>query len=276
GDAATLTGFTTSGLKNSDDVTAVTLTSAGTAATAGVGGYAITASSAQGNGLSNYTVSYVGGTLAVTARPIVVTAHSLSRLVGAEDPALTYSVGGRGLVNGDTLLGSLVTAAADAPAGTYAITQGTLAASSNYSLTYNPATLTVTPAVTVEVQPPAPNAGGGGAEPAARTEALEQILPSVVLPRNRVVATASQVAPLSQSREPAMSASSTDSSAAGGVAGSTAATGVSGLAAGSPTTQDATGATAACTGGAASSSACTNAPHPENTRVGRFLHFSMR
>ena len=44
-----LTAFSTSGLQNSDSVTGVTLTSSGTAATATVGSYAITASAATGH-----------------------------------------------------------------------------------------------------------------------------------------------------------------------------------------------------------------------------------
>ncbi len=50
------------------------------------------------------------------------------------NPALTYQVGGSGLVNGDTLSGALATSAtAASDAGVYGITQGTLAASSNYA-----------------------------------------------------------------------------------------------------------------------------------------------
>ena len=66
GDLASLT-FSASGLFNGDSVSAVTLASAGAAATAGAGTYAITASNALGSGLSNYVIAYVGGTLTVTA-----------------------------------------------------------------------------------------------------------------------------------------------------------------------------------------------------------------
>src|SRR3546814_12584173 len=51
------------------------------------------------------------------------------------------------LVNGDALSGDLATnATAASNIGAYAITQGSLAASSNYALTYRGANLTVTPA----------------------------------------------------------------------------------------------------------------------------------
>ncbi|WP_163893075.1 MBG domain-containing protein, partial [Proteus mirabilis] len=67
------------------------------------------------------------------------------------NPALTYSVGGMGLVNGDMLAGALATAATSlSGVGGYAITSGSLA-HANYSITgFSGANLTVTPrAVTI-------------------------------------------------------------------------------------------------------------------------------
>ena len=63
------TAFTTSGLVNSDSVASVSLSSTGAAATATVAGspYAIIASGAVGSGLGNYTISYVNGSLTVSA-----------------------------------------------------------------------------------------------------------------------------------------------------------------------------------------------------------------
>ena len=64
---------------------------------------------------------------------------------GSAVPALTYNE--TGLVNGDTLSGLLATTAtATSNVGSYAITQGTLAASANYALSYVGANLTVTAA----------------------------------------------------------------------------------------------------------------------------------
>jgi hypothetical protein len=55
-------------------------------------------------------------------------------------------VGGQGLVNGDTLSGALATSATiTSNVGAYAITQGSLAPSNNYVLTYVGATLTIVP-----------------------------------------------------------------------------------------------------------------------------------
>ena len=68
-----------------------------------------------------------------------------AELYGAANPTLTYNE--TGLVNGDTLTGALATTATTASnVGAYGITQGTLAASSNYTLSYTGANLTVTAA----------------------------------------------------------------------------------------------------------------------------------
>ena len=76
-----------------------------------------------------------------------MTADAKSRAYGDANPALTYQVGGSGLVNGDTLSGALATSATtSSDAGVYGITQGTLAASSNYAFAFVGANLTVTPA----------------------------------------------------------------------------------------------------------------------------------
>ena len=67
------------------------------------------------------------------------------RVYGAANPTLTYNE--TGLVNGDTLTGALATTATTTSnVGAYGITQGTLAASSNYTLSYTGANLTVTAA----------------------------------------------------------------------------------------------------------------------------------
>src|SRR5439155_10184896 len=95
--------------------------------------------------------SYAGANLTVTPRAITVTADAISRAYGDANPALTYQVGGSGLVNGDTLSGTLATSATTSSnVGTYGIARGTLAASTNYALNYASANLTVTPrAITV-------------------------------------------------------------------------------------------------------------------------------
>ncbi|HVV93009.1 MAG TPA: MBG domain-containing protein [Hyphomicrobiales bacterium] len=129
------------GLVNGDTLSGGLATTATT--TSNVGNYAITQGTLSAS--ANYAVTYDAGTLAVTARPITITADGQSRTYGNANPALTFAVGGDGLVNGDALSGSLATTAtATSNVGNYAITQGTLAASANYALTYDAGTLAVT------------------------------------------------------------------------------------------------------------------------------------
>ncbi|PIT80853.1 MBG domain-containing protein [Limnohabitans sp. JirII-31] len=100
---------------------------------------------------TNYDMSYAKGTLTVNARPITVTANSLSRVYGDSNPSLTYTTEAagtsRGLVAGDSLglSGSLVTdATASSSKGSYDIAQGSLSSSNtNYDMSYAKATLTV-------------------------------------------------------------------------------------------------------------------------------------
>ena len=74
---ATLTlgtsAFTTDGLVNGDTVTDVTLASDGAAATAIVGSYDVTPSTAIGSGLTNYAITYTNGTLTIGTRTLTIT-----------------------------------------------------------------------------------------------------------------------------------------------------------------------------------------------------------
>ena len=95
--------------------------------------------------LPNYALSYVGANLTVTAAALTVTANAQTRVYGAAVPTLTYNE--TGLVNGDTLTGRSPPRRPRRPtSAAYAITQGTLAASTNYALSYIGANLTVTAA----------------------------------------------------------------------------------------------------------------------------------
>ena len=145
GDAnPTLSYAVTSGNLVNGDTLAGALATAATA-TSGVGGYAITQGSLAATG--NYALTFNSGTLSVTARPITVTADNLGRIYGSANPSLSYAVTSGNLVNGDTLAGALTTAAtATSGVGGYAITQGSLAATGNYALTFNSGTLSITPA----------------------------------------------------------------------------------------------------------------------------------
>jgi Ca2+-binding RTX toxin-like protein len=111
-----------------------------------VGDYTITA--AQGTlSAANYTFTFKGGTLHVTPAQLVVTADAQTKVYGGADPALTYAVSGLQL--GDSaaaVLGGAPSRAAGENVGGYLIGQGSLAANSNYAITFSGNTLTITPA----------------------------------------------------------------------------------------------------------------------------------
>jgi hypothetical protein len=124
-----------------------------------VGTYAITASGAVD---PNYTISYVAGTLTVTPAPLTVTADNQFRVYPSGPfPTLTATI--TGFANGDTAATSVTgspvlstTATFASPIGFYpiSISQGTLAASANYTFAgFNGGTLTVGPAAPVITSP---------------------------------------------------------------------------------------------------------------------------
>ena len=148
GDANPTFAYTAYGLHTGDTSAILAGLSLSTTATttSNVGSYAITAG---GSVISTagqaYRLIQTPAALTVTPRAITVTADAKSRAYGDANPALTWQVGGSGLVNGDTLSGALATSATTASnVGVYGITQGTLAASSNYTLSsFTGANLTV-------------------------------------------------------------------------------------------------------------------------------------
>ncbi len=132
------------GLQNGDNISAAYGTVAGT--NSPVGGYPITVTLADPeHKLANYAVTTNHGTLTVNPAALVVTADPQTRFYGSADPVWTYRITGGGLVNGDSLSGGLSRVAGE-NVGTYRIEQGTLAAGTNYALTYVGANLTITPA----------------------------------------------------------------------------------------------------------------------------------
>jgi len=121
-----------------------TATTTATAASP-AGSYPITAS---GGTSSNYTFSYVNGTLSVGKALLIITANNATMPYGGTFPALSISYSG--FVNGDDA-SSLTTqpslsllAAATSPAGTYTITPSG-AVDPNYTIIYVNGTFTITP-----------------------------------------------------------------------------------------------------------------------------------
>jgi prepilin-type N-terminal cleavage/methylation domain-containing protein len=145
------TEFTATGLVNGDTVTGVTLTSDGAAATATVSGspYSIVPSAAVGTGLSNYTISYISGSLTVNPKALTVTANSSSKAYGQTVTFTGTEFTTAGLVNGDTVTSVTLTssgAAAGAVVGSYSIIPSAAVGTglSNYTISYINGNLTVT------------------------------------------------------------------------------------------------------------------------------------
>lgn len=143
GSGVTYTGFVNG---ETDTVLSGSLSYGGAAQGAvNTGTYGLTVSGLQGG---NYTIAYQPGVLTVSPRSILVTADSLSRLPGMPNPALTYTIAGDGLAQGDSLMGALGTSASlNSPVGSYAIEVGTLFAGANYVMRFVPGVLVVNPAV---------------------------------------------------------------------------------------------------------------------------------
>lgn len=90
-------------------------------------------------------------TIAVAAQSITVTADAKTKVYGAADPGLTYTLSGGTLAGSDQLTGALARAPGEG-VGTYGITQGSLTAGTNYIINYvgsNLAITAATPVVTV-------------------------------------------------------------------------------------------------------------------------------
>ena len=109
--------------------------------------YAITATGAVD---SDYSITYVSGTLTVTPASLTITADPQTKLYGAALPTLTASYSG--FVNGDTTaslttqptISTTATAASHVSSVPYTIT-ATGAVDSDYSIAYVSGNLTVTP-----------------------------------------------------------------------------------------------------------------------------------
>ncbi|HEX3883081.1 MAG TPA: MBG domain-containing protein [Stellaceae bacterium] len=137
---------TYTGLVNGDDSSAVAGLQLSTPATSAsnAGTYAITPSGATA---SNYTITYVNGTLTVNPAPLLITANDASSVYGAAIPGFGASYSG--FVNGDTssVVSGLILSPPPSPAnaGAYAIVPSG-AAAANYAIGYRNGTLTITPA----------------------------------------------------------------------------------------------------------------------------------
>ncbi|MFL9831662.1 MBG domain-containing protein, partial [Flavobacterium sp. ST-87] len=108
-----------------------------------IGNYTITQGTLSAG--NNYSITYVAKDFVITAKPITVTANAYqTKVYGTVDPTFTYAVT-PALVNGEAFTGALSRTTGE-NVGIYAITQGTLTAGANYSITYNSSNFSITKA----------------------------------------------------------------------------------------------------------------------------------
>ena len=139
------------GLVNGDSLSSATFATVATPMSS-VGTYASTPSNAvfSTGFANNYAISYIDGVLSISPRPLTVTPNNQTRIYGEANPVVGFATGNN-LVNGDRL-GSLTLSSPATPKGNIGVytlfassatfTQGSLA---NYSITYAPGALAVTP-----------------------------------------------------------------------------------------------------------------------------------
>ncbi|MGS4344444.1 MBG domain-containing protein [Myroides odoratus] len=129
--------YTVSGLKGTDALTGSLVREVGES----VGRYEIQQGSLVAS--TDYTVVYQAADLTITPATVTITAEAKTKVYGDTDPALTYTV--NGLKGTDQLSGHLVREQGES-VGRYEIQQGSLVASTDYTVVYQAAELTITPA----------------------------------------------------------------------------------------------------------------------------------
>ncbi|WP_320054788.1 MBG domain-containing protein [uncultured Acetobacteroides sp.] len=155
-----------------------------------VGSYAIAQGSLSAGG--NYAITFAPKNFTITPKAITVTADdNQGKVYGNADPALTYTAS-PALLGSDAFTGSLTRATGES-VGSYAIAQGSLSASSNYSITFVPKGFAITPkAITVTADD---NQGKvyGNADPALTYTASPALLGSDAFTGNLTRATGESV-----------------------------------------------------------------------------------
>ncbi|HYF21070.1 MAG TPA: MBG domain-containing protein [Ramlibacter sp.] len=144
GDADPLLAYTVSGLVNGDTEASALQGSLARDSGRTVGSYAITQGSLTA---ANYTISFTGGTLTIRPAALTAVVGQARKIYGDADPAFPFTL--TGLKHGDGVAAAVTGSVARTPGesvGSYAISQGTLAATSNYTLSFTPGTLTIDPA----------------------------------------------------------------------------------------------------------------------------------
>ena len=191
GQTPTLSGFTSSGLVNNETIGSVTVTSSGTAVTAGVaaGPYTIVASAATGGSFApgNYSISYVNGSLTVTPLAIAVAANSgATRVYDGSTNAAASLLNVVNAINGDivNLSGSATLAAGSAGAEAISSIAGLSVSNPNYTVVGGGASgsVVIEAPATASNAPTLDNTIANAINTPANTQLPSQDLPSVSSP----------------------------------------------------------------------------------------------
>jgi hypothetical protein len=91
---------------------------------------------------SNYATTFVAANLSISRRSITIAVDGKSKIYGDSDPALTYQITAGSLAPGDLFNGALLRVPGE-NVGSYVIQQGTLALSSNYTVGFVGANLSI-------------------------------------------------------------------------------------------------------------------------------------
>ena len=140
------TGYTitTGSVIGADSLGTATYDLSSVSSASNVGAYTYTMS---GLSNANYTITFANGAYNVTSRAITVTANAgLTKQYGDTDPTLAYTITSGSLYSSDAFTGALSRTAGE-NIGAYALNNGNLALSSNYTLTIDTAgrSLAITP-----------------------------------------------------------------------------------------------------------------------------------
>ena len=145
---ATITGCDVVGAIPATDVSCDTsgATAAFSDASAGTWTVTVIGLALAGTDAANYTAGDTDTTSAtITPRAVAVAISDGTKVYGASDPVLGYSITDGSLVAGDDFSGTPVRVAGE-HVGTYEITQGTLELGPNYALDITPGSFEITPA----------------------------------------------------------------------------------------------------------------------------------
>uniref|UniRef100_UPI00397C9258 MBG domain-containing protein n=1 Tax=Myroides sp. DW712 TaxID=3389800 RepID=UPI00397C9258 len=146
GDADPLLTYTPIGLKNNDQPTQVITGMLSREEGEEVGSYSINQGTIQAS--TNYTLAFQSANLTITPALLTIKVDAKTKVYGDADPLLTYTP--IGLKNNDQptqVITGMLSREEGEEVGSYSINQGTIQASTNYTLAFQSANLTITPAL---------------------------------------------------------------------------------------------------------------------------------